>query len=425
MKKLLALILALMLALTCVSAFADTIYTKVAVDSEVLSGVLAGFGVPEDQMAMISPILAAVNALGVNVIPVEDGAQADLDFNGVQALSMGFLMDADGAKIASTLFPNYLVTVSYETIGQMMEQFSASMPAMGGEGSEGSSMDMNTMMETFGGYFQPWFEACAVAGKPGDPVPGEYEYEGYTFDTMVPVTVDMPAIMEATQTLIDSILADPAAMAMLQGMAQNSGETMEVSTFEENLKAGLNEWMAHMPETANAEVYANSDGSESFYMIAESSRPGDTEPSFYADMLFVDQAHMSMGYTDADATEARFELDGNNMSMYFAMGEMYMGLAMSFPEGQFLMDVYFMNEEKPLISITVITEAGGERTLSMDAAGKNVVTVEDIMSDESGEAIQGLIGDFMVNGMGTLIDVLTEQVPEIAGLMSMFTGTPN
>ncbi|MBE5775193.1 MAG: hypothetical protein E7337_14910 [Clostridiales bacterium] len=415
MKKLLALILALMMMLTCISAFADTIYTKVAVDPEVAKELMTGFGVPEDQMAMVDPILALVNALGVNVITVTDGAQIDLDLNGADALSLGFATDDAGINVVSTLFPNYVVTISQETIGQIMEQFMANMPIAGGEGG----MDMNAFMGTFSGYITPWVEACSAAGKPGDPVTGEYEFEGYKFDTMVPVTVDMAAITEATQKLLDDLLADPAAMAaikgMAQGMAQSTGETIDDEKFTEDFKAGFEEFMAHFPATASAEVYANSDGSETFYMNAEAMREGETEP-FTAYMLYVDAQNMKMGYQDGQTTEAGFEMTGSDMTMYFAMGEMYFGLAMSFAENQFGMDIYFMNEEKPLVSITVDMAAGGERTLSVDTAGKTAVALA-LPMDGNDESVQGLLGDIMMNGLGGLMGTLSEQVPEIASML--------
>jgi len=415
MKKLLAMILALMTMLTCISAFADTIYTKVAVDPEVAKELMTGFGVPEDQMAMVDPILALVNALGVNVITVTDGAQIDLDLNGADALSLGFATDDAGINVVSTLFPNYVVTISQETIGQIMEQLMANMPIAGGEGG----MDMNAFMGTFSGYITPWVEACSAAGKPGDPVTGEYEFEGYKFDTMVPVTVDMAAITEATQKLLDDLLADPAAMAaikgMAQGMAQSTGETIDDEKFTEDFKAGFEEFMAHFPATASAEVYANSDGSETFYMNAEAMREGETEP-FTAYMLYVDAQNMKMGYQDGQTTEAGFEMTGSDMTMYFAMGEMYFGLAMSFAENQFGMDIYFMNEEKPLVSITVDMAAGGERTLSVDTAGKTAVALA-LPMDGNDESVQGLLGDIMMNGLGGLMGTLSEQVPEIASML--------
>ena len=124
MKKLFALILALLLALSCTSAFARTVYTKVTVDREQMGKLLAGFGIPEAQVSMADPILSLVNALGVRVTTVQNGAQVDLDLNGKDALSLGLAMDGEGVGIVSTLFPNYYLTLSNDTIYQMMAHMS-------------------------------------------------------------------------------------------------------------------------------------------------------------------------------------------------------------------------------------------------------------------------------------------------------------
>lgn len=425
MKKLFPLILALMMALTCVSAFADTMYTKVSIDEEVALGLLAGFGVSEDQLWMVNPIISLVNALGVNVITVADGMQIDLDLNGKEAVSLGYAMDEQSITAVSTLFPNYVVTMTQETLSQMMEQFMANMPGSG-EGGAGT-MDMAAMSKVFGDYYQRWFEACAAAGHPGDPVPGEYEIEGYTFDTMVPVTVDIPAIAEATKSLMDEMMADPAAMSMIkgmaQGMAQKSGEAFDDASFEADFKAGFEEWLSHFPDETTAEYYCNGEAEAPFYLIGESTmaQSGDT---FTYDMLYVDEANMDMGFvtTGEGAMMAGFTLENGAMSMYFSMDEMYLGLDCATVDDQLLINVYFMSDEAPLVSIYFTKIAGGERTLAVDATGKTVLAVEDAMSDQSGEAVQGLMGDIMTNGLGSLMTALSTEVPDVAGLIGMFTG---
>ena len=425
MKKLLALIVALMMALTCLSALADTVVTKVTVDRDVAKELLPGFGVPEEQLGMIDAVLAVVNALDVRVTSVADGAQIDIGLNDADALSLGFAADDAGATIVSTLFPNYALTIQNETIAQMMEQFMANMPD-GGEGGAGG-FDMAAMQEVFGGHIQKWMEACASAGQPGEPVPGEYEFEGLTFDTMVPVTVDMATITQATETLLNDLLADPAAMGMIkgmaQGMAQNSGEALNEETFEADFKAGFEEWMSHFPDTVTAEVYTNEgDETGAFYMYAESAYEGEAEPFFTADMLYTDEQHMTMGYQmtiEDQTTEAGFSLDGSNMSMYFTMADVFFGLNITVDGAETIFDVYFMNTEQPLLSVSVEITEDGDRTLPVDAEGKTVLAIEDIMANGNGEAAQGLYADIQTNGLGALMSVAMQQVPELGTLMGM------
>ena len=432
MKKLLALIVALMLALTCTAAFAQTVCVEVTVDRDLTKELLPGFGVSEEQLGMIDTVLAVVNALDVRVTTVEGGAQVDLSLNDEDALSLGWAMDDAGASIVSTLFPNYILTVQNETISAMMEQMAANMPGAGDE-SDAGGFDMAALQEVFGGHIQKWMEACTAAGQPGEPVPGDYEIDGKTFDTMVPVTVDMPAIKEATQTLLDDLLADEAALSMIKGMAQSaaqrSGETLNEETFEADFKAGFEEWMAHFPDTVTAELYVN-DGDESgaFYMYAESANEGDAEPFFTCDMFYESAEKMDMGFTmnmtDEETSEnatmtAGFSLDGQDMQMFLDMGGMYIGLNVSVVEGGMVFDVFFANHDKPLLSVSVEITDDGDRTLPVDAEGKTALAVEEIMSNGNSEAAQGLYADVQANGLGALMGVAMQQVPELGSLMGM------
>ena len=418
MKKLVSLMLTLLLLLSCAAASAQTVYTKITVDREVAAELLPAFGVPEEQLAFIDPILALVSALGVNVTTVENGGQVDFDLNGTQTASVGWTADDAGISLVSTLFPNYMVTIQNETIEGMMQQFSANMP--GGEGGMGG-FDPQAMGEVFGKYYAKWFEACAAAGQPGDPVPGEYGFYGITFDTMVPITVDVPAIKEATSTLMDELLADPAAMAMMkgmaQGMAQSSGEALDDSNFEAQFKEGFEEWMAHFPETVTAEFYTNGEEGVPFYLCGESLKEGSEEPMLVYDMLFEGEQSMVMHCQtfDEGAMEMGFEMDGTDMRMSFSMAEMYFGLDLSFPENALGMDFYFQNPDAPVLCVKVTMAEGGERTLAVDAEDKTLLAVEDAMNDQS--AAQGLMEDLQTNGLGALMGAAMSAVPELGALM--------
>ena len=430
MKKLFALILALLLALSCTSAFARTVYTKVTVDREQMGKLLAGFGIPEAQMATVDPILSLVNALGVRVTTAEDGAQVDLDLNGADALSVGWASDDAGVNLVSTLFPNYYLTLSNETIAQIMAQMAQNMSGAGGEGGAGG-FDMAAMQAVFGGYYQKWLAACTAAGIPGEPVEVKYEYKNYVFDTMVPVTVDMEAITEATTELLSELLADPVAMSMLQGMAQgmaqSSGVTFDPETFEADFIAGFAEWMAHFPDEVSAEVYTNAnDASGMFYMYSEAYYEGEEMPFFTAYMLFENAQNMDMGFamdlTDDETQQtvtmtAGFAMKDTDMKMFFDMGGIYYGLNMSFNGGNMTFDVFFMNDKAPLMTVAVEIAEGGDRTLPVDNAGKTVLAVEEIMQDANSEAAQGLYGDIQANGLGALMGVVMQQVPELGSLM--------
>ena len=81
LRKLLTTILAFVFILSCTTASADSVYAKVSVDTTAVQEMMMSFGIQEDQMAIINPILSLINALGVRVITAEDGFQVDLELN--------------------------------------------------------------------------------------------------------------------------------------------------------------------------------------------------------------------------------------------------------------------------------------------------------------------------------------------------------
>ena len=245
---------------------------------------------------------------------------------------------------------------------------------------------------------------------------------------MVPITVDVNAIADATRSLMDELLADPAAMSaikgMAQGMAQSTGATINDADFEKEFKAGFEEWIANFPDNVTAEFYTNSDGSETFYMLGESDKKGTEEALIVYDMLYVDAQNMSMhcaGY-DELAFDMGFSMEGTAISTYFDMNGMYYGLDMNLQENEYDFDVYFLTDQAPVLCVKVTTSVDGLITMPATADGKTVLAVEDAMADQSGEAVQGLLGDVMGNGLGGLISALTEAVPEAGAMLGMFMG---
>lgn len=418
MKKLLALLLALVLALGCALASAETVYTKIALNGDAVKGIAASFGVPEDQMGMIDPILALVDALGVKVSAVEDGAEIALDFNGNEALTLGCLMDENGITVVSTLFPNYAVTMQFDTLTQMMGSM---MPGAGegGEGSEGG-FDITAMMAPLMGYINRFMEACSTAAVPGEPVPGAYEFEGCTFDTLVPIDVNITAIAESFKNLMDEMMNDPAAMGAIQGIAQGTGGSLD----PEELKKAVDEFVAHFPDTITTEFYTNNDESTAFYIQGESAYEGKEEASFGYTMLYQDGQNMTMSYWDNEnGMAAGIVIAENGFYMEFDMAEMVFALKVTSETGEpsvFVCDLYFMDLDEALATVTVTVSAEGLRTLPVEIGDRTVLALETVMNGE-GDA-SGLLGDIMANGFGSLMGTLMQSVPEAGALMSMFTG---
>lgn len=420
MKKLFSLALVLVMALTCLSASADTLTAKLAFNTELLKSTLSMFGVDEQTLASTDPVFDLINSLGVKVGTYADGVEVDLDLNGEMAAGIGVLASESGLAVASTLFPNYLVTVSPETIQQLMEQMMAMIPA---QGSADNGSD--AAKAVFGEYFKEYIDAVSNAGTPGAPVSGSFEFDGITYDTCTPVNIDFNVVKKATSTLYDKVLADPAAMTMIKGYVKNSveksGKEFDEAAFEADFKTGLEESIKQIPDTAVTNVYTNSSAPNAFYMTCNAQKDGKDTINYIMHVL--DQSNMKIEckFLDPMPMKATFEMTDYNVRIGFSVLGLEAAVNVTLHDNGFVADLFFLNPDEAIMSLSVETAPGGERGVSMEVGERKVLGVDEIMQDPSGEVVSGLLMDMMTNGLGSVMTVVYEQVPSFAAMLSSNT----
>lgn len=415
LRKLLTTILAFVFILSCTTASADSVYAKVSVDTTAAQEMMMSFGIQEDQMAIINPILSLINALGVRVITAEDGFQVDLELNDDNALSLGNIADGQDISLVSTLFPNYVLKMKQETLGTMMETFMSNMPAISTGASEEGSMSI--MPATLTTYINSFTQICADAATPGEPVKGEYQFDGYSFDTMVPVAVDVPKIKEAFHNLTEDMLKDEAVLSSIQSYAQMSG----IDSDPEKLKASLSEFEAHFPDTAAADYYQKSEDPVSFYITGRAYHEGKEDPSYEYTMLRKDEKNYTMSFLDHEQDiVSGLIITDRGVRVEYKQGAMNFILNFTAEAGEptvYRCDFFFMNTDKPMISAVITVSDDGTRTLPVDDEGKTALAIEDLMSGDS-EAVGGLLSDIMMNGFSPLMAKLSEAAPGAAKLVT-------
>ena len=118
-RKLAALMLALVMVLGCAAASATSVDVAVKVDGEAVKGLLGGFGMPEEMQAPVDTIAGLLSALDVKVVTEPDGGEITLGLAGTEALKAGFASTEDGLAFVSTLIPNYILTIRRETASRV------------------------------------------------------------------------------------------------------------------------------------------------------------------------------------------------------------------------------------------------------------------------------------------------------------------
>lgn len=427
MKKIFALILAAVMMLCGTAALAETAVettvettvetpaqpaaqttrVQLSVDRETAKTVLTAFGVQDEQMKIIDPALALLGSLGIRVTSIAGGFQVDLDLDGTEMLSLAGAGDDKALTLGSSLFPNYLISVSKETLQGMLQQF---MPAMAAGGDTEGGANMNAAFEALMKHMAPLAESFQTAMVPGEAEQGTYEFDGFTFDTKVPMTVDVPAMAEAAKKALTDLLNDPEAAVLFQSVPNFNAEEI-LKGFEKGMAE------ENLPDVT-VEIYTNSDGSEAYYTISEATYKGKEEPSYRMTMMNKGGGDGVIGFWAFDAqTIIGVNYSSTGFMLDCTAGELWFGLKAETGEGLAL-DIYVMETEKPLASLKITASAEGERTLSLDPEGKTLVTLEELMSGEASEAMTGLTADIQK----TLIPLMSKIVkvaPDAGNLLMM------
>ena len=426
-RKLVALVVALVMMMTCAVASALTVDVKLNLDSNELKGL----GMPEEQAGMFESIANLISALGLKVTVLEDGAEVALSLKGEDAVKLGVQGSDTEMKIASTLFPSYTLTIQKETAQQMMQQALQNIPGLGAmmgvggaaaaEGGEGTMSALPTNLMT---YVMSLVGALQEAAVPGEPESGEWTFEGEAFDVKTPVNIDMAKITETFKATAEEMFKDEAVVEMINnylGMMGGNAPTLD------QLKEGVDEFIAHFPAEVTAEVYSNTEKPGLGYVTGAAKDEGKEEASYKYSILYGGAATIIRMNVVEQGLEINLFLEEKSYVLEIRKDEMSFK-AVLLIEGVdpavYTLSLFF-NSENPIFTAQVTVSQDGERTLPLDGEGKTLLAFEAMQDpnldpeSETAQAVAGFTQELQQNGSGLLSTIMTE-APELMTLVSSF-----
>jgi hypothetical protein len=435
MKKLFALMMALLLGLSCFGAVAEegsfnlpavevpnvTATGAVTIDQDQLLSLLPMFGVDEDMLGMVKAVLPVASNLGCRVT-LNNGAQIDVQLKGQDVASAALAVTDDGLTVVSDVIPSYVLTLSKDTIQQFVDQIVEQMKAMLGE------VDLQAIMERVMGYAQQFLMEAMTGFAMGEPEAAEVTVNEYTFNTKLPISVDVKVLAKAIVGLVQNLKNDEVIAPLL------SAADVTLSVDEDTL-AQIESTPEDQLPTLNADVYTIT------------NEDGTTEQVYYAEAV-LDTKNEEVGQMNVTAlienqnVNMALSIPSQNVTVTFEniITETYIGNAMNADiAGMYFGDftnvyinedgiqmeeeLYVMNTDAPLMTANMTVVPGGELTLSFDAEGKTVLPIEQLIADEEGEAANGLMIDAMSNGLNGVLAKAAEAMPEeVTALINLFTG---
>ena len=422
-----------------------TVDTTLNVDVAAVKNILKMFGMPAFRINRILPFLELASDLEVKTVIADGGVQVDIIIDDQIAISSAGEATENGIIVGSTLFPKHIVTVSPEAIMEMMKQQGmASMPAdsiesEGAEADEAGSEDSGEVAaedeaasEDSGEdaeaenaltvYFERMMESFTSNAVPGEPETGEYEFEGFTFDTKTPINVDAKAMAADECEIVNEMLDDAAVLEMVNPfipLLQAYGLSID------DIKKINEDFMAdeHIPNVTS-DIYSNSEDEELIYYVNEATHDGQEDPYQHSTLLFEDSshAHFSMSVPEAQlAADVKF--DGNTMDASFDIGGMYVGFKVTAGEEDdptTTVELYFLDTSKPLASATITILPEGERTLSLDLEGKKVTALEEAFTNIF--VLEDLASEIVSNWMNTVMSIISKKIPGIDDILGSIFG---
>lgn len=448
MKKLIALLMAMMMVFSCASVLAEetalsidvpnfSLTSEVTVDEEQVKALLPVFGLPEETVGMVQTFLPMLNGLKETLIFADMGLQYDLQMKGQDILSVVGEASETGLALSTNLVPSYKLTIQAETIQKLVEQVMAQLQGNAGQ------LDTELLQqaaEKLSGYAMEMANTVVGLVTIGEPVKGEYAdlIEGVVFNTEMSLTVDVKGMVDAMQQYMTKVMADETILAAIQSIASSiPGASFDPST------VSVEEVPAEQLPDVTGKVYTITDDegnqvAPDTYVVVNAvgkeDQTGNTNTYVY-----VAEASVNV-VVEVPAQEVSVQIYGEqaengvtvNVGLSVPGFDGELATAFSTTETGMNLDgaLYLNDAETPILVCSNTFSMTGERTKTTADGEKTELALEGLMNEETAsDTISALLGDLM-NGIGGVIGNISAVLPEqgamlqqLAGsLMSMFTG---
>ena len=430
MKKLLALLMALVLALGGVFALAEEIalpsFTAErhwSVDRDRVNALLGMMGMNNEEAAKaVDAFVAIMGNLGSRVVFADNGLEFSVQMCGEDLFALAGELNENGLMFGTSLLSGYLLNVPMETINEYIGQFS-DMIQSAQAGNEDIMASVQALMVSASGYTVDFLTEFSAAYQYGEPIQEDIDFgDGLTFNTRIPGSFDIPAALAAINGLFEKLAQDENYMSAVRALAQAMGEDMDADFTIPPIELD--------PETfpdITVTQYMNLD---------EAGEPQGTAACVAVDVLSVDGVPANCrvvlddgvfsvtGASGDISVNFDFHLteSGAVIALAFDQAGQYVGFVITTEVGEnltFVTDVYFMDDTTPVLTQTDVYSWGGARTLPLDGAGKTLLSVEQLMNLTDDDPLASeLVANAMVGWFGAIGKASTLMPDELSALMS-------
>ena len=432
MKKILALVLALILGLSSVGAVADDYTATLDFDfptEQLLS--MASIAMDEETLSMAQIMLPIINQLDLQLVAVDEQIQFNIVAKDTSIASLALGMQGDQFVVVSDLFPSYYLSVSMETVMALMEEAAAAMPQM----DEDMEEALENALENFS---ENW--ATQLHNYAGQLENGNFVVNGESFTAKIPVNITLEELGILGLNLVKDIIADPSLatlgamlelnasdldviIAQLQETAKTDPQPCDLAFYgRQNAQGELGDDMAiTFATTEDNQLLALSmlilDDRCSGSVVVGDSSNSSFEKMYTAAMSGTQEA-LTLEWNASEGKDDSFNLDITlcAMGMYFSLkadgSEAKNGYVQNTA-------IFFPVPDFPIFTYTFTVEEGEKDPLPISTSGKTAITVEEIMNDPyaAEEKLEGLKLDVSAYGLPSVLAKLIAAMPDEASAL--------
>ena len=438
MKKLIAVLVAVMMVFSCTFALAEnslqsvtslmpsfTVNTNIQVNEEAVTNLMTAYGVDASTAAMIQGMLPLLSDLSEQFIYADGGLQADVKLKGKEVFSLVAELKENSIALTSDLIPSYVMTLRYETITKLMEQLLSQVQ----QNTTTVDLDMELIQKAMGKAITYASELTTVfesAITIGEQVKGEYAdiIEGVVFNTEVDISVDVNALVNAVKTYVEKLIADETVKAALESIASKiPGVSFDFSDLS----------IGDVSEEDIPEVYGkaytitddngNQIASDTYVIICTEGKKDDSGNT----ITYVYVADNSVDVrVDLPALEVSLECHVETLEDGYVVSyaivtpvvdvELACAVTLSEAGGGVAFALYINDIEQPVVTATIDYALDGERTKTTADGGKAELALDGLMDTENSMTILGALVTDLMNGVSTVLNNI-KTVEPVAGSM--------
>ena len=433
MKKLLALMMALAMLLSCTGALAETtavdeaseapviktplnIYSETDIDREALATDLTALGQDESFLLKADTVAAVLTEAAERLTIVDNGFQWDLLLGGKDIFTVAAEITDEGFTMGSNLFPNYVFKFSNEELNDLAKAVSAQYEE---QNKAMERIDVNALARAVGPIFENYLAASLAAFEGGESQRGDFKVNDVSYNTMVPVEMDVAAFANALTQLEQDLLADPTVAVTLAQFDRSGKITKSVEKTIDPANAPA----VHLEFYTNTDEAGNQSGPMDTTFTV--TMPGKKDPDIKGDVWTDgEDVTANVQFLNADINmvlSSRKTENGHVHKADLNVNGLYFGCVADVGENDQKYndtEIFFLDPENSLISQrSTMTHENG---LTFDLSQGTPITLSDLKGKDS-SVLAGLSTDVML-GLASIATAASEALPEeVSAMLALFS----